>query len=393
LLLSSLLEKIVQSGWLEMGTDNLVFLEVIEWLDESGKELVHRIPQTGSGEIKWGAQLTVRESQAAVFFYNGRAGDVLGPGRHTLKTANLPILTKILSIPWGMKSPLRAEVFFVNSKVFPNLKWGTRDPVAFRDIELGLIRLRAFGMFNIRVIEPLLFINELVGTQGIYTTEAIEEYLSAVIVSYFNDFMGEQMSTIFNLPARYSEMSEALRDLLQDEFSRFGLILKELYINAITPPPDVQKAIDDKSRLGVFDDLNALTKMKAAMAVENASQVQGEAGTGMGLGVGLMMPGMLADAFRPASWSSSSRPESAVAGTCKACSRSVPPEARFCPHCGHPLPAASFCSSCGTSLPETAKFCPACGATVTASSLRNCAKCGTANSSSSVYCSRCGERF
>ncbi|PJA50632.1 MAG: virion core protein (lumpy skin disease virus), partial [Syntrophobacterales bacterium CG_4_9_14_3_um_filter_49_8] len=120
-----------------MGTDNIVFLEVIEWFDETGKELVHRIPEKGSGEIKWGAQLTVRESQIAVFFYNGKAYDAFGPGRHTLKTANIPILTKVLSLPWGMTSPLRAEVYFTNMKVFPNLKWGTRDPVAFRDAELG----------------------------------------------------------------------------------------------------------------------------------------------------------------------------------------------------------------------------------------------------------------
>ncbi len=175
-----------------MGTDNVVFLEVIEWFDETGKELVHRIPEKGSGEIKFGAQLTVLESHAAVFFYKGRAYDALGPGRHTLKTANLPILTKVLSIPWGMTSPLRTEIYFANMKLFPNLKWGTRDPVAFRDKELGLIRLRAFGVFNIRIVQPLLFINTLVGTQGVYSTDAIEEYLNRVIVSRFNDYMGEK---------------------------------------------------------------------------------------------------------------------------------------------------------------------------------------------------------
>nr|HPH40916.1 SPFH domain-containing protein [Syntrophorhabdaceae bacterium] len=161
-----------------MGTDNVVFLEVLEWFDETGKVIVHRIPEDGSGEIKYGAQLIVRENQAAIFFYQGRALDAFGTGRHTLTTANIPILTKILSIPWGMKSPLRAEVYFVSMKTFTNFKWGTRDPVAFRDDELGLIRLRAFGVFNVRVLQPVLFINTLVGTQGIYKTEEIEEYLS-----------------------------------------------------------------------------------------------------------------------------------------------------------------------------------------------------------------------
>ena len=142
-----------------MGVDNAVLLEALEWFDESGKELLHRLPEQGSGEIKFGAQLTVRESQAAVLFYKGKACDAYGPGRHTLKTGNIPILTKLLSAPWGMISPLRAEVFFVNLKVFSDLKWGTRDPVAFRDAELGLVRLRAHGVFNIRVVQPVLLIN------------------------------------------------------------------------------------------------------------------------------------------------------------------------------------------------------------------------------------------
>ena len=265
-----------------MGTDNVVFLEVIEWFDESGKELVHRIPETGSGEIKWGAQMTVRESQAAVFFYNGKAYDAFGPGRHTLKTANIPLLTKILSIPWGMTSPLRAEVYFTNMKIFPNLTWGTRDPVAFRDRELGLSRLRAFGVFNLRILQPVLFINSLVGTQGVFTTEAVAEYLNRVIVSRFNDFMGEKIDTIFDLPSRYGDLSDGLKKLLESDFTQFGLGLTDLYINSITPPPEVQQAIDDKSRLGVFDDMNKLLKMKAAMALESAARTQGEAGAGLG---------------------------------------------------------------------------------------------------------------
>jgi membrane protease subunit (stomatin/prohibitin family) len=153
-----------------MATESAIFLEVIEWFDSTGQEIIHRIPECGSGEIKYGAQLTVRESQAAVLFYQGKAYDAFGAGRHTLRTGNIPILTKVLSIPWGMTSPLRAEVVFANLKVFPNLKWGTRDPVAFKDAELGLIRLRAHGIFNLRVVQPVLFINSLAGTQGIYTT-------------------------------------------------------------------------------------------------------------------------------------------------------------------------------------------------------------------------------
>ncbi len=170
-----------------MGTNNMIFLENLEWFDETGQELVHRLPEEGSGEIKYGAQLTVRESQAAVFFYKGKAVGAFGPGRHTLKTANIPILTKIASLPWGGTSPLRAEMYFVNLKVFTNLKWGTRDPVAFKDTELGLIRLRAFGVFNLQIVQPVLFINSLAGTQGVFSTDGIDAYLNRVIVSRYND--------------------------------------------------------------------------------------------------------------------------------------------------------------------------------------------------------------
>ena len=260
-----------------MGTNNIVFLENLEWFDESGKELVHRLPEQGSGEIKYGAQLTVRESQAAVFFYKGKAVGVFGPGRHTLKTGNIPILTKIASIPWAMQSPLRAEVYFVNLKVFTNLKWGTRDPVAYKDAELGLVRLRAFGVFNLQVAQPVLLINSLIGTQGIYTTAEVEEYLNSVIVSRFNDYMGQTLDSLLNLPAKYDELSEGLSKRLEEDFSHFGIRLAQLYINAVTPPPEVQQAIDDRSRMGVFKDMEKLMQMKAAMAMEKAAGGEGPA--------------------------------------------------------------------------------------------------------------------
>ncbi|MBD3317006.1 MAG: SPFH domain-containing protein, partial [Chitinivibrionales bacterium] len=186
-----------------MGMNNVLFLEMIEWFDESGREMLKRIPEEGSGEIKWGARLIVRESQVGVFFYNGKAIHIFGPGRHTLETGNIPVLNKLMAIPWGLTSPLRAEVYFVNMKIFTDQRWGTRDPVAFKDSELGLVRLRAFGTFNMRVVQPLLFVNTLVGTAGTFGTVDVEEYLNRVIVSRFNDYMGENLDTILNLPAHY----------------------------------------------------------------------------------------------------------------------------------------------------------------------------------------------
>ncbi len=381
-----------------MGTNNRVFLEVLEWFDDTGRELVHRIPETGSGEIKFGAQLTVRDSQAGIFYYKGKAVEAFGPGRHTLKTANIPILTKIAALPWAMTSPLRAEVYFVNMKVFTNLKWGTRDPVAFKDTELGLIRLRAFGVFNLQVVQPILFINSMVGTQGMFTTEEVEEYLNRVIVSRFNDYMGETIDSILNLPARYDELSEGMAARVQEDFSRFGLAMDRLYINAVTPPPEVQQAIDDRSRMGVFDDMNKLMQMKAAMAMEKAADAEGGAGDGMGMGMGIMMPAMFAQYFAgggpKGGGAGPGQPAGQESTSCQECGSAIPVNARFCPLCGHQQVVFTRCENCGKNLSPNARFCSRCGHAVEEKrAARVCAKCGGENLPDAMYCNNCGEKL
>ncbi len=376
-----------------MGADNIIFLENLEWFDESGHELVHRLPEQGSGEIKYGAQLTIRESQAGIFYYRGKAVGAFGPGRHTLKTANIPLLTKIASIPWGMKSPLRSEVYFVNLKVFTNLKWGTRDPVAFKDSELGLIRLRAFGVFNLQVVQPVLFINRLVGTQGMYSTSEIEEYLNRVIVSRFNDYMGEKIDSILNLPATYDQLSQGLARRLQEDFGHFGINLTHIYINAVTPPPEVQQAIDDRSRIGVFDDMNKLMQMKAAMAMEKASQADGGAGAGMATGMGLMMPAMFARYFA-GGLPSTEQNQADRTAACPDCRQPIPDDAKFCPQCGHQQLVFNQCTQCGKNLTPNARFCSRCGQKVAqVSPSKVCPNCGNENISDSIYCNECGEKL
>ncbi len=375
-----------------MGTDNVIFLEVIEWFDESGKELVHRIPEQGSGEIKFGAQFIIRESQAGILFYKGKACDAFGPGRHTLKTGNIPILTKVLAIPWAMTSPLRAEAYIINMKVFPNLRWGTREPVAFKDSELGLIRLRAHGVFNIQVIQPLLFINTLVGTMGTFNTGEIEEYLKRVIVSRFNDHLGEHLDSLFNLPGTYEELSEGLQKRLVNDLGHFGLALTDLYITSITPPPEVQEAIDDRGRLNIIQDLDRLVKMKAAMAMEKAAESQGEAGAGMGMGLGFMMPAMFADAFRPRTGSAAG--SSPVETHCPDCKQPISKDAKFCPNCGHQQIVFDQCVNCGKNLPPHAKFCPKCGHRADEKpAVRICSHCNAENLPGSAFCNQCGERL
>ena len=374
-----------------MGVDNLILLENLEWFDESGRELLHRLPEQGSGEIKFGAQLTVRESQAAVMYYKGRACDAFGPGRHTLKTGNIPLVTKILSAPWGMISPLRAEVYFVNLKVFTDLKWGTRDPVAFRDAELGLVRLRAHGVFNIRVVQPVLFINTLAGTMGKYTTEQIEEYLKRVIVSRLNDFLGEKLNTLFDLPGSFDELAAGLSKRLIKDFSRFGLALDGLYITSITPPQDVQEAIDDRSRLSVIRDMDKFVRMKAAMAMEKAATAGGEAGAGLGLGMGMMMPGMFGN-LQGGNGKSKAEEKNTV--QCRECNHSIPADARFCPYCGHQQVVMRQCVNCGKNLSPGAGFCPRCGHPADEKpTITVCPHCHADNLPGATFCNQCGRKI
>ena len=377
-----------------MGTNNVIFLEILEWFDQTGKEIVQRIPESGSGEIKLGAQMIVRENQTGIFFYNGKAVHVFGPGRHTLKTGNIPILNKIMAIPWGLSSPLRAEAYFINMKVFVNLKWGTRDPVAFKDSELGLIRLRAFGIFNVRVIQPLLFVNSLIGTMSAFTTANIEEYLGQVIVSRLNDFMGENLDTILNLPGKYDEWAEGLQERLIKDFSKFGLGLTSLYINSITPPQEVQKMMDDKSKMGLFDDMNKLMQLKAASAMEKAAENPGTAGQGMGMGLGFMMPGMISNMFD----NKISGKSAPVANTqqCPDCKQNVPGDAGFCPYCGHQIMVLEQCQACGKNISLNAKFCPKCGTKVEKKEKQKskfCSNCGVENLLNSNFCNGCGEKL
>jgi membrane protease subunit (stomatin/prohibitin family) len=383
----------------------MAILDVIEWFDETGEEIVHRFPETGSAETKCGSQVVVRENQAAVFFRDGKGLDILGPGRHTLSTQNIPLLTKLLTrtIGFGSTSPFRIEVLFINMKVFTSLKWGTKEPVAFRDAELGLVRLRAFGNYTMRITQPLLFINTIVGTQGMYSSGQIDGYLKDVIVSRLNDLLGEQLDTIFNLPKNYDELGVAVKSRLGDDFSKYGIELVDFFVQAITPPEEVSRMIDEKSGMQAVGNLDNFIKFKAAKAMGDAASggggggegAGGAAAAGMGMGVGaglgMMMPGMMFQTMQgmsPEQQMKKIQEEGSI--MCPSCQFKVPLDSRFCPKCGEQLVVMKKCPKCSHNLEAEANFCSNCGHDLIAK--LKCPKCDTELPEGAQFCTSCGEK-
>lgn len=273
-----------------------IALEIIQFFDESGRELVHREPQGGSTDIKMGAQLIVQDTQTAVFYRDGKALDVFGSGRHTLTTANIPVLTKLLSLPFGFNSPFQAQVYYVSMKKFIDLKWGTKSPINFRDSELSFVQLRASGKFSMRVKDPQMFINEIVGTQGKYTTNEIEDYLRDSIVSRLNTVLGKNLKTVFDLGQFYPQIEEGVKAEVTDFFSSMGIELTDIIIIGIVPPDEVQEKINERSSMGAIGNLDAYMKFKTAQAMEKAAENEGgggAAGMGVGLGAGMTMANMM----------------------------------------------------------------------------------------------------
>ena len=274
-------------------------IEVIEWKDESGIEMVHRAA-TG-GRIKFGAQLVVYESQTATFFRDGKALDTFGPGRHTLTTMNLPLLTRLFSIPFGGNSPFEADVYYSARKTFTDLKWGTAAPVLFRDAEFDMIQLRAYGTYAVKIADPTIFLNTVVGTQGIYTTDDIQNFLRGILVQKLNDTLGENLKSILDLAKLYNELATGLKALSGDEFAKYGLARDALYIGAITPPDEVQTAINERSSMKAVGNLGNYMQYKAAKSMEAAASNPSSGGTaaaGVGVGIGMMMPQMMQQAMQ-----------------------------------------------------------------------------------------------
>ena len=368
------------------------FIEVIEWLDDSGNTLLYRFPVHGQ-EIKNGAQLTVRESQTAVFVFQGQIADVFSPGLYTIDGGNTPILTKLGAWKYGFNSPFKAEVYFINTKQFTDLKWGTPNPVMMRDADFGMVRLRAFGIYSIRVVDPRALIKEIAGTNAQFVTEDIEGQLKRTLVSGFSDALGESKIAALDLASNYDELSKFTRNKLNDEFKSFGLELTKFVVENISLPAEVEAAMDKRTSMGVIGDVGRYVQFQAADAMRDAAQnPSGGASTGAGLGAGFAIGNAMAGAMTNAMNQPKSDTGGAARISCPKCGASNLSNAKFCNDCGAKVEAPGQtvpCIKCGAQLHAGAKFCVECGSR---QEKPKCANCQAELAPGTKFCNECGTK-
>ncbi len=373
-----------------MGLINFIkgqFIEVIEWVDDTENTMVYRFPVQGK-EIKMGAKLTVRESQMAVFINEGKAADVFQPGLYTLSTENLPVITKLNSWPYGFNSPFKAEVYFVNTKQFTDQKWGTENPVMLRDAEFGMLRLRAYGIYSFRVTDPLSYLKQVSGTNGLSDTQSITGQLKRLIVSGLTDLLGELKIPALDLAQNYDEISGKAQQKLAPKFEEFGLSLASFYVENISLPQEVEAVLDKRTEMGLLGNLQQYAQFQAADSIKDAAKNPGGlAGAGVGLGAGAVMGSVFTQSLTQPPQQTGAAPGS----PCPACGVQIPTGSKFCPGCGKPSsPPAFKCVKCGASIDANAKFCPECGAPQ--SSEVFCKNCGTKLTGGVKFCPQCGTK-
>jgi membrane protease subunit (stomatin/prohibitin family) len=368
------------------------FIEVIEWLDNTGDTMLYRFPVAGQ-EIKNGAQLIVRESQAAVFVFEGQVADVFGPGRYTIDGGNTPILSKLGAWKYGFNSPFKSEVYFVNTKQFTDMKWGTSNPVMLRDQDFGIVRLRAFGAYSLRVADPGEFIKQIAGTNAHFQTEDIDLQLKRAIVTEFSDAIGELKIPALDLASQYKEMGDAIRGKINEDFKSYGLEVTKFYVENISLPPEVEAAMDKRASMGALGDAQRYMQFQAADALRDAAQNEGGgAGLGAGLGAGFAVGGQMANAFGQNVQGGQQGGGASQSQTvpCPSCGKQNAAGMKFCSDCGAKMEVAQVpCIKCGAQLREGAKFCSECGS---GQEKPKCSNCQHELSPNAKFCPECGTK-
>ncbi|WP_371153184.1 SPFH domain-containing protein [Jannaschia sp. 2305UL9-9] len=275
------------------------FIDVIEWTDDTRDTLVYRFERHGH-EIKYGAKLTVREGQAAVFIHEGQLADVFMPGLYMLETNNMPIMTTLQHWDHGFKSPFKSEIYFVSTTRMTDLKWGTKNPITLRDPEFGPVRLRAFGTYTIKVADPARFMTEIVGTDGDFTRDEIQFQIRNMIVQSASRALASSQIPVLDMAANTDELGKIVADQISATIADYGLSVPELYIENVSLPPAVEAALDKRTSMGVIGDLHKYQQFATAEAMQTAAATP-NSGMGAGLGMGMGM-GMAQQMANPGPW-------------------------------------------------------------------------------------------
>lgn len=275
------------------------FVDIVQWTDDTRDTVVWRFPRYDN-QIKMGAQLTVRESQVAVFVNEGQLADVFQPGMYTLETENLPILSTLQGWAHGFNSPFRAEVYFVNTRQFTDQKWGTQNPIVMRDPEFGMVRIRAFGAYTFEVDDPAVLLRELVGTDPEFKTEEVAEFIRQSVVSRVATALATSGVAVLDVAAHQNEIAEKLAPIISEDLEHLGLTVPRFIIENVSLPPEVEKHLDARTSMGVLGNLDQYTKLEAAQAMGTAAaNPGGTAGLGVGVGAGAALGAQLASALQP----------------------------------------------------------------------------------------------
>ncbi|MCQ2556231.1 MAG: SPFH domain-containing protein [Clostridia bacterium] len=374
-----------------MGLFKKQLLSVIEWKDASNDILVYRYPMENGAEIMNSSTLVVRESQVAVFVHKGEIADVFGPGTYKLATENIPFLTKMLSLSTSGNSRIKAEVYYVNTKRFMGLKWGTQNPIMMRDVDFGNIRLRGYGTYAVKVTDPTKFMRECFGTNPVYKVGDIVAQYKSSLIQLLTDAIAESKLSALDLAAKYKELGKIVEMFAKEEFEPLGLKVSNFVIENLSLPEDVEKMLDERTKMGVISDkMGTYAQYKAANAMEESAKNPGGAGLtglGVGLGAGANIGNLFADSMAGAK---DSKRKSSV--PCVKCGISIPAGSKFCPECG--ATQALSCPKCGEPITKGCKFCSNCGAKIElGEETHACPKCGKAVGSKVKFCPDCGEKI
>lgn len=369
-----------------MGFIKKQLLSVLEWKDDSKDIVVYRHPVEGRQEIMNSSTLVVRESQVALFVHKGEIADVFGPGTYKLTTENIPFLTKLLSLPTGFDSRIKAEVYFINTKQFIGQKWGTQNPIMMRDADFGTIRLRGYGTFSFKVDDAKVFMKEVFGTNAVYRVNDVATQVKSILIQNISDAIGESKVSALDLVANYKEIAEKIIEVSEKEFNNMGLKLCQVIIENLSLPEEVEKALDERSKLGILGDkMGTYTQLQAAQAMRDAAQNPSGgnlAGLGVGLGAGAHMSSLFANTVATAR-------DEAPTDKCVKCGSKIAKNTKFCPECG--ASQNIKCPKCGESVSSGAKFCANCGEKLLAQ--KTCSKCGKSLNSNAKFCPECGEKL